>query len=86
MATFSNKFKTQDQVKCTEDIHSEVYKKTFQKGHEFWVKGIEKNGLILEDKEGFLLKNVGFKRFEVTHARGDYLVNQNSGWHSNRPN
>jgi len=86
MKTISNKFKLQDKVRCTEDIYSEVYKKIFKMNHEFWITGIEKSGLVLEDAEGFLLKNVGFKRFEVTIPRGDYIDNNNSGWYSNRRN
>lgn len=86
MATFSNIFKIQDKVRCTEDIFSDIYKTTFKQNHEFWILGIEKKGLILEDKEGYLLKNVGFKRFEVIHPRGDHIDNNNSGWYSNRPN
>lgn len=86
MKTISNKFKLQDKIRCTEDIYSEVYKKVFKKNHAFWIKGIESSGLVIEDSEGFLLKNVGFKRFEVTHPRGDHIDNNNSGWYSNRPN
>lgn len=86
MKTISNKFKVQDEVKCTEDIHSTVYNLTFREGHLFYILGMEKSGLVIEDEDGFLLKNVGFERFEVTHARGDYLQNNNSGWYSNRRN
>lgn len=86
MATYSNRFKVQDKVRCTEDIFSDVYDKEFKKNHEFWVKGIERKGLILEDDDGFLLKNVGFMRFEVTEERGNYLDNNNGGWYSNRRN
>lgn len=86
MAVYSNKFRIDDKVRCTEDIFSDVYNKNFKQNHEFMVKGLESRGLILEDEDGYLLKNVGFMRFEVVQERGDYLENNNSGWRSDRAN
>lgn len=86
MAVYSNTFRIGDKVRCTEDIFSDVYNINFKQNHEFMVKGLETRGLILEDEKGYLLKNVGFKRFEVVQERGDYLENNNGGWRSDRPN
>lgn len=86
MVALSNRFKLQDKVRCIEPITSSLYNKVFEKGHEFWVEGVSYVGLTVEDEDGFILKNVNFDKFEVTEPRGNYLDNQNGGWHSNRRN
>lgn len=86
MTTISNRFKIQDKGKCLEDIYSSVYNITFFENHDFYIVDINEHGLILEDEEGYLLKNISFDIFEVTHERGNYIDNNNSGWYSNRRN
>lgn len=82
----SNKFRKGDIVKCVEDINISMYNKTFKKNHTFKVLGIEKAGLVLEDKkDGLLIKKAGFMRFQVTDKNTDYLSNENSGWSSEAP-
>lgn len=80
----SSVFKKKDLVVLKEDLVSEVYSKTFTKGHEFRVIDITPSGLVIEDNDGYRLMDVGFLRFEVSKARGDYMSNDSYAWEGYR--
>lgn len=81
MTTILSGFKEQDLVVCKEDIYSIVYDRVFGKGHEFEVITISPMGLTIEDRDGYRLRDMGFLRFEVKMARGDYRKNNSNDWY-----
>lgn len=80
----SSIFKKKDIVVLKEDLISEVYDKTFTKGHEFRVIDITTSGLVIEDDNGYRLMDVGFLRFEVSKPRGNYMSNDSYAWEGYR--